>query len=547
MKLTIWIISAVFVTLCVGTKAQEQIHLFPDRASCVSGDTVWFNAVISNNGSDNSGNIIHVQLDDLKNNHITKVSIASAKNIGAGYLAIPDSLSTGVYTLKAFANIQKENALSVFHPRILVVYNRFDDNISEFEVPEINDYERFSDNGISVIANFNSGNKKTINVEINSDKHLCSEALEMLVTARLFDPFADYFNKEFKSGIGSENHDLFMPLAEKNGILITGRVVQKETEDPVQNTPVLFSIADTFPYFDYCVSDEQGRFYFYVRNAVGKGNIILQEVSDMAGENKIELLENYVETQKIPTSHQVLTLQHNTFASDLVKAAYFDRIFKGYQSLPVDSFSIEQEFKHPFYGSPTYTFYPQLFIDLPNFREISREILHGVQYREKKDEVSIRLFNNGNKTIFNGEPLKLLDGIPIFDPSLFSKLKTQDIDKIDAVYFKRYFGDLSFEGVLAVYTKNPSLGWVESEPDLNVLKYTFVQPNLISKGQRCASKNKNLPDFRTVFFRENWNVIFTKRNFSFERSDIKGDMLIEVVVVCKDERIVKARKVIHLD
>lgn len=547
MKQLICIITIVAGLLSFRVGAQEQIHLFPDRTFCVSGDTVWFSAVISGNGTDNTNNIIHIQLDDLGNNHITKASVASDKNSASGYLVVPDSLSTGIYALKAFSNIQKKNPSSVFFTRLLVVYNRFDENISEFYIPKIDLPEKKSDDGISITATPHSGKSKTVEVDVAMDKALCSEALEMIVTARLFDPFADQFSKEIKSGFTPLVQDVFMPVRENNGILISGRIVQNQTETPVKNSPVFLSIADTLPYFDYCVSDEQGRFYFYVRNAVGKGDIVIQEVSKQARENRIELLDNYIETEGIPTTRQILTLAQNTFASDLVKAAYFSRIYKGYRSLSSDSFLIKKEFQYPFYGPPTLTFDPELFIDLPNFQEISREILHGVQYREKKGEVSIRLLNKGNRTIFNNEPLKLLDGIPIFDSKLLSKLNTQTIEKVDAVYFKRYFGDISFDGVLAVYSKNPTLGWIESVPELNIFKYTFIQPVLNPTLHNQPLESKNIPDFRTVFYRERRTDLTDPINFRFERSDIKGDVLIEVIAVCKDKRVLKTRKIIHLD
>ena len=56
-------------------KAQEQIHLFPDKSFAVSGDTVWFTIFIYNEESNDHSEVVHVQLDDLSNNHISKVSV----------------------------------------------------------------------------------------------------------------------------------------------------------------------------------------------------------------------------------------------------------------------------------------------------------------------------------------------------------------------------------------------------------------------------------------------------------------------------------------
>ena len=55
-------------------------------------------------------------------------------------------------------------------------------------------------------------------------------------------------------------------LVEKNGVLISGKIFENESGKPVKNAIVLLSIPDSIPFFDYCISDEKGMFYFYLRN-----------------------------------------------------------------------------------------------------------------------------------------------------------------------------------------------------------------------------------------------------------------------------------------
>jgi hypothetical protein len=95
---------------------------------------------------------------------------------------------------------------------------------------------------------------------------------------------------------------------------------------------------------------------------------------------------------------------------------------------------MSSRFSVPFYGKPTIRVIPDEFIDLPDFREISREILPGFQYRIKNDEIIFRMFNRTQKLYFEEEPLRLINGIPVFNNDLFTGLKSTDINYIDLVF-----------------------------------------------------------------------------------------------------------------
>ncbi len=524
---------------------QEEVYLLPDRTTCASGDTLWFSTVIFNPQQSFNQNVVHVQLDNINGSHITRVSIACQGTTGDGFMIVPDSLSTGIYVLKAFTNIQKQQSTTTVRQRLLSVYNRFETEIGRITYPEGTGKTIDKLEGITVRTGARSAiGSKQLNFEVEISEELRNKMEALFVVARLADPVSESFSQMWVDSKIAEETSSFMPVREQNGVLVTGKIYSRADGSPAAGAVVILSISDTLPYFDYCVADDKGRFYFYVRDAYGTGDLVVQEYTSEQGKNQIELFENYIETGGLPTTDKILTPDERRYAEDLVKAAYFDRFFQGYAALASDSFLLRKTFPHPFYGPPTRQYYPELFIDLPDFQEISREILHGVQYRERKDEVTIRLLDEGTQTIFRNEPFKLLDGIPVFKPGIFSDMGTGDIRKVDAVFFKRFFGDISFDGVLAVYTHHPSLSWIELTDGVQLFRYPCLQPKSNWNYSNRNQSSGTTPDFRKVLFREKWTEIPTEETISFDRSDVEGDIVIEIVGVSKNNRLLQFHQVI---
>lgn len=64
----------------------------------------------------------------------------------------------------------------------------------------------------------------------------------------------------------------------------------------------------------------------------------------------------------------------------------------------------------------------------------------------------MQVINSPLRTFFNDQPLILLDGIPIRDLNVIKDMGTTDIDRIDICQSERFYGDLKFSGVVAIYS-----------------------------------------------------------------------------------------------
>ncbi len=527
--------------------AQENIHLFPDRNFAVSGDTVWFHIFIYSENEGEKSGVVHVQLDNLAGNHISKVSVLCNGSSGTGYIQIPDSLSTGVYSLTPFSLAQKNGGnRGHLNQRLITVYNRFEEDISLLEVPDFSMQKYPEENEVTITTKkekFSRGESVTVNIHIPESK--VEKFREAVISAGLTDPVLADFSLGYVPTEKLTKREMPLELVEKNGVLISGRVLS-EGEVPIANAIVLLSIPDTIPFFDYYISDSTGTFYFYLRNASGVANLVIQAIANSSGKCKIELSHSFVDIAPMVTMRKMLTHREVEFAKEVVQATYYNKLFRGYQISAPDYFSMPMQFQYPFYGPPTKTYDPGLFIDLPDFQEVSREILHGVYYREKKGNTTIRMLDQGGHSVFNQEPLRLLDGVPVFDNAVFAPLGTNEIKKVDAVFYKRYYGDLMFDGVLSVYTKNSSLDWLVFKPGIAHEKYACLQPEKIFYFRNERVPDTNVPDLRKVFYRSAKGKLSSDFQFDFSTSDIKGNVEICVMLIDDNNAVSYVHKIIEV-
>ena len=164
---------------------------------------------------------------------------------------------------------------------------------------------------------------------------------------------------------------------------------------------------------------------------------------------------------------------------------------------------------------------------MPNFKEISRELIPGFQYRTRNDGVTFRLINTKQNKFFDDEPMRLLNGVPVFKNSLFTNLKSTDISKIEIIQDERIFGDLRFKGIIAVSLYDKSNNWMTQQPGIKQISIDCLQldkrPNYIG----LKSESTNLPDIRQVYF---WEKMTPEnlQNLTFNLSDLKGNVEISL-------------------
>ncbi len=533
-----------FMALPQSQTDREIIELFTDREFCVSGDTVWFKAWLPYNGQ-SMENIIRVQLDGAGNNLISSVLKKVEDHWAEGYIPVPDSLSTGQYFITAFLNSSRDKQDLQLNSKAVLVFNRFEDNVNELKYLETSYENRYetNENHLTVLTEKEEYVARE-NVKVVLAKANGSDFSKILVKAALVDPISGETGKNYKFSLHSSNSTI-PDIPEKDGFLISGRVVDQAGR-PRMGIIVILSVYDEPPYFDYCISGDEGDYHFLLKNAVGSTNMVIQAIPRSNEEYRIERVDNQLirQNEQIPGS-KYLNQEQSEFINSLLTGNFISRLFGKRMMQESVGFSMPERFTVPFYGKPTKRVVPDEFYDLPNFLEISREIIPGVQFRERDGTTTFRLLNQSAGVYFESEPLRLINGIPVFKNNLFTSLESKDITYIDVVETERIFGDLSFQGVVSVSLKDKSNSWMARQPNVFQFYTKCLQPE--KKPGYMAQKvtAPNIPDIRQVFF---WDILDIKDSgeIEFNLSDLKGEVEITVMAILEENKVTEVSKTIKV-
>lgn len=537
---------AALNSLARPTGSNSRLFLYTDRDYCVSGDTVWFKVEIRNGWRQNS-NVVHLQLHSPNSNLIADVKKKSTGDWAEGFIHVPDSLSTGVYFLSAFLNSQRSSSGWEAVNNTLFVYNRFDEEITEMYVPVADNKieEEQWENLISV-----SGGKEIfaprekVKIDLGLDEIDTLSVKNVVVRVSHLDELAAEAGGRFVVQAKSSKPSIPV-IDEKDGFLLSGKVTDAVTGEPAEKVVVLLSLYGEMPYLDYYFTADDGNFHFFLKNAYGVANIVLQAVAEEDREFDLQVDKNYMVSEKINLQSKILTPGQSDLIANAINGVFFKKLFGESYAVEDETFYMPARFEYPYYGKPYDRVIPADFFDLPNFREISRELLHGVQYRVQDGEITLRLLNGPENVYFKSDPLRLINGIPVFKNRLFAGFDSDDIEYIDLVLKERLYGDLNFKGILSVSLKDKSNAWMTQQPNFFSVSVPCLQPDKQPGYTKTHVEKTNLPDIRQVNF---WQLTETgeKQQVEFRLSDLKGKVEISVEGVTEDGTSFKTSKIIEV-
>jgi hypothetical protein len=140
------------------------------------------------------------------------------------------------------------------------------------------------------------------------------------------------------------------------------------------------------------------------------------------------------------------------------------------------------------------------------------------------------MLNLNERYYFENGPLRLINGIPVFDNDLLHGFDSNDIRYIDIILQERVFGDISFKGVLAIFLNEGNEKWIQGQSTLGRYLISCLQltkTNRYTKFKPVESHDY-LPDFRRVFLFESLDTSAGNKTFSFPTSDLKGNLVVRI-------------------
>ena len=505
------IIFLLFITIDGHAQLNAQYSLFTDCDIYISGETILFNLFTPEEAQPgiakldliNSGGKIIMEINKKIINHQVD-----------GYIHLPDSLSTGTYLLCTSEKDHKKLFI-----KELLICNRFKGLTESLPVlrssslpPSIEIQASVGIEGLE--------NKYKTRDKVHAKIHLSPE-----VRSKLKD---DLFVAAIEKIPGYDSHGFVKDLTRKpnknttnEGVTVDGWAVDPATGKAFNNGCIMLSVPDSVPGLRYFITQDDGYFNFQLNNYYGNIPIVVQGF-DPDKKRLLKLTLNH--NDSLPVALTVFDKQSinedlRKLIADKIEAAILCKIFNYQEVIPAHA-PLKMNKEYPFYGIPTEVVRPGLFIDLPDFTEISRELLPGVKFRAFNRIPTLQILNPATLNYYAGQPLLLLDGIPVQDLNVIKNLGSKEINRIDICRRERYFGDLYFPGVVAIYSKDHEYNRIAESEDLIKQQIETIQPQ--DSLNTTINHVANEPDLRKVLL---WNCALPSEetiSVDFNTSDIRG-------------------------
>ena len=433
----------------------ERVHLQLSEHVIGAGETLWFQGTLR--GDPSRSTVLYAEVLN-RAGAVVQGIFAVEDGVARGQLSLPDTLSGGWYQVRAYTQWMRNEGPSAFATQPLLVVNAYEDRLSASAPSQRTSERPASPRG--------EGAEEAVRITLDRARYSPREPVTMrlqltgaaqrarvAISVRKVDPIGRYQPPAERVARPAETStDLPRYSWESDGLTISGSVTGMDQS--TADRTVILSIPGTDPYFEYDFVDQQNRFRIPINERrQGQQEVVLQTADP---------------TLPVQWSVDEKFAPENTYAREFfpeVPAAALQELLATYTKRsrinaqydlfrPADSAAVAGRSDFRFYGAPNLTVRSDDYVALPNFVEVNRELMPGVRLRNRQGTYHFDVFDIPTRTFLEGEPAVFIDGVLVRDVNYLVNFPPSEIERIETVNRRTYYGEYRFDGVIAVYTKS---------------------------------------------------------------------------------------------
>ncbi|UCH15757.1 MAG: hypothetical protein JSV22_07260 [Bacteroidales bacterium] len=537
----------------------EKFYLMTDRTIYATGEKILFK--IFNISPDplksiHWSKVIYLELTKDNGSAVQKAKYPLGYSGAKGYMVIPAKISSGYYYLRAYTKWMRNFPVSNFAFCRIKIINPFSAEIQEIKNAEngsisyaesfIN--ETLKENIISCYTDkeiYTNREKVTLSVELPEDApHYRNEFCISVIKPGTLDTI-NYGMLSFNKQVNDQQR-LIEYIPDIRGVSVSGRVVEKGSGNPVNNTSVQLSIlGNQFDFLKYNTGPD-GKYIFSLPPLEGKKDMY---IAARAEDTKPEILiDNDFTADAFYIKGEMFRLSDSEvdIAEEIMFNMQIERIYKPWKTR--DSlFTPPDTIKRTFYSDPARIVFIDEYIELPTVEEVLFELVPEVIVKRRKDNILLRVtnfeVNHPDLAIF--EPLVLLDYIPVYNFENLLKLSPSKISRIEVLNEIFIKGTNRFGGIISIFSRKGDIAGVDlPENSLFFEYYTFTrQDDVVFPDYNKNKGELNIPDYRNCLY---WNPGIKldnnmKAGLEFFTSDRKGKYMVVVRSATGDGQIIEGK------
>ncbi len=532
------------------TSLKESVVVATDKDFYISGETMWFKLYVLNRQNHHLQGIsstAYLELINKDNLSVIQTKIALDSGMGNGAIRIDPALASGRYILRAYTNWMKNDSTSIFEMPLVVLNTQKTLDTSLFMVQRTNSTEssvnqvNHSGESLKITTDQTAfGQRSPVKVSMAMDGgntgylSVAVYKLTDLTNPLRSKNWSDYFS-EIKSTSTDNSIPAFLP--ELKGMLVIAEAKDIKTGNPASDIPVYLSVTGKVPDVQTGVTKADGKVYFSLDKKYGQQQLLLQTDSSHQGQVNLNISKSFVRYNSHVSTEPVVMSQ-----------SMMDAVAEAQSHLTVDDnfLSAKLNEKIPitdstgFYGKPYRTYLLDNYKRFTTMEEVLREYVQEVNVRIKNKDYSFQVFNhqffelgkymNLEYMMTTGEPLVLLDGVPVLNLNKIIEYNPLKVRKLEVVADRYHIGPFAWNGLLSFTTYNGNFEGFKLNPNDVILDFSgwqhkrrFYQPDYSSP----ALKHSRIPDFRELLY---WNpdvfIQHSEGSLSFSTGDLTGRFIV---------------------
>jgi hypothetical protein len=324
---------------------------------------------------------------------------------------------------------------------------------------------------------------------------------EISAALRVYD---ERYGKEILQEI-NQNYDTLRHLPEIKDITVSGLLKDINTGEPVAGKQIYGSVLFNNPQFHIYETNSNGEFVFHLNDLQGIQDIFLCPLKSNGASDDYEILINrefdsrqlQITDTPFPFSREEKTLIEEIYLNYQLHLAFNE------SAVSREKTSESRRFYHLF-GKERISRNLDDYVSLDEMWDVLYEVVPHVRPVKNKDGYKLKIMNN-ESWVLPGNPLVLLDNVPIFDVGKIMDIHPSQVEKIEVIDRTYLLGAYAINGVVLITTKTDNFAGVSFPKSSVFAEYLTTEPLKSFHSKTYSATSNELtsrPDFRNVLL---WN------------------------------------------
>lgn len=518
---------------------QEYVITHINNSELLTGEYLYFNVNCFNSKTkklSKNSKVAYVELFG-EQGLVFKQKVSLQHGIGQGDYFVPSNLKTGNYKLVTYTQWMKNAGGQHQYVKDLFVVNPFesvDIDASKANTTEIIntntehqlialelDKEAFSHREKVVVKISNK-----LSTAGNGVYTLSVKKHEPILVNTISDVQVDVQKQTSKTkAIGDQ---IYLP--EYNGEMITGKVINAKTNSPEKGVAVALSLLDETSKQDIAYTNENGVFYFHLKDLYKADNALIQVIADNREDYKLAIHDHEGVKNSYQYSKPVFTKEAKALIKD---RSVHNQIENAFLEVKKDAF-VTYELPKEFYGNPPTIYRLDDYKRFPTIAETLTEIVDHAWYKKDKNKkliFDVRAREFDPYAMDDIKPLVVIDGAYIKDHEAALNDSAYDVETISVLREEYYYGNKVYQGIVNI--KTTSGDYYNKLKGEYLANTTLFKPSprkkYFKQDYSVQTDTSRIPDYRHQLL---WvpEFRFNSQNYEldFYTSDVKGNF--EVVL-----------------